>query len=108
MNQILEILKAEFTTYYTVSDLPKKWDESALKVELPRMAMESAFRLKRRAGVNNFTIESYLPILEEIEKTATNDFADMISGFNSPDWKNPEYQMILKSVVKNINDFLTV
>lgn len=107
MNPILEVLKAEFTTYYTVSDLPKKWDESAWKVELPRMAMESAFRLKRRAGVNNFTIESYLPILEEIEKTGSIEFANMISGYDCPTWTSDEYQNVLKLLVKNIQDFLT-
>lgn len=84
--QILDILIGEFSSYYSTDELPKQWDESSLKVELPRLAQESATRLKRRAGANNITLSELSKAIGYIRQSELPAFAQHISGFNNPNW----------------------
>jgi hypothetical protein len=106
MNQVLEILQGEFSTYYTLDDLPKTWDESTLKVELPRMAMNSAERLKRRAGANGLQISDLITTLDYLETRDMHDFAGLVSGFDTPNWQEADNLRVLYYLCRTITDIL--
>lgn len=104
--QILDILIGEFSSYYSTDELPKQWDESSLKVELPRLAQESANRLKRRAGANNITLPELSHAIGYIRQAELRGFAQHISGFNNPDWHTAEnlnaLNLLLEQLLENL------
>ncbi len=105
-NQVLDILKAEITSYYTNEDLPTMWNESVLRGDIPRMASDSAARLKRRAGVNNIQVSDLILGLEQIETLAIQDFAKMVSNIYTPDWNKAENQAVLRFIISLISENL--
>ena len=105
-HQIVEILKAEISSYYTKDDLPVSWNESALRGDIPRMASDSADRLRRRAGVNNVLVSDLVDTIDHVEKTALSDFALSVSNIYTPDWNTPENQAVLKFIFSLISNHL--
>ncbi len=105
-HQVFDILKAEITSYYTNEDLPVSWNESALRGDIPRMASDSAERLKRRAGVNNILVSDLIQGINYVEHNELAHFANTVSNIYTPDWNKPENQVVLKFIISLISDNL--
>lgn len=104
---IAEILKGELTAYYTYEELPKSWDEATMIVEIPRMANESASRLKRRAGVNNIKIEELTAYIDLLQNQSTqHPLFTMIHNMYTPDWTKQENLPVFKMLMLHISQNL--
>lgn len=104
MMQVLEILKGEFTAYYTNGDLPREWNESAFTVDLPRMAKDSSFRLKRRMGAQNLTVTEMVNALEVLQNNTPIDFLHSLKQFDAPDWTNDRNKGVFQYITKLMVD----
>lgn len=104
--QVLEILKGEFSAYYTTGDLPREWNESAFSVELPRMAKDSSDRLKRRAGAQNLSIAEMVGALEVLHNNTPTDFLKSLKQHDTPDWTNEGNRAVFQYITKLMVDYI--
>ena len=108
MLQALDILKGEFSAYYTNGDLPREWNESAITVDLPRMAKDSSDRLKRRVGAQSLSIAEMVVALEVLHNNAPTDFLQSLKQFDAPDWTNDSNKVVFQYIAKLMVDFIQV
>lgn len=106
MSNVSEIVKGEFDAYYLMSDLPKELGESFVKADLPRMAKDSADRLRRRAGVNSLTIKDVIGFLEVVRMNPNHEFLASVQNVDSPIWTSDENWIIFRELLRLIIDSL--
>ncbi len=106
MLQALDILKGEFSAYYTNGDLPREWNESAITVDLPRMAKDSSDRLKRRVGAQSLSIAEMVVALEVLHNNTPTDFLQSLKQFDAPDWTSEGNKVVFQYIAKLMVDFI--
>ncbi len=106
MMQVLEIVKGEFSAYYTNGDLPREWNESAFTVDLPRMAKDSSDRLKRRIGAQNLSISEMVVALNILHTNTPTDFLKSLKQYDAPDWTNEGNKAVFQYITKLMVDFI--
>lgn len=106
MSNVSEIVKGEFDAYYLMSDLPKELGESFIKADLPRMAKDSADRLRRRAGVNSLTLKDVIVFLEGVRMNPKHDFFSTLQTIDAPIWTTEENWMVFRELLRLIIDSL--
>lgn len=106
MSNVSEIVKGEFDAYYLMSDLPKDLGESFVKADLPRMAKDSADRLRRRAGVNSLTLKEVALFLESVRMNPNHEFLTTLQTIDSPIWTTDENWAVFRELLRLIIDSL--